>query len=109
MRDGFGPGASYVASAVLKKRDPREVTGFSHPVCGAFIMPRLEALLDCGAFHPHMLRHGCGFALANAGHDPRLAGLAWAQEHPAHSPLHGAGAGSVQEFLEVTMATPANS
>ena len=22
--------------------------------------------------HPHMLRHGCGFALANAGHDTRL-------------------------------------
>jgi hypothetical protein len=23
------------------------------------------------AFHPHMLRHGCGYALANAGHDTR--------------------------------------
>jgi site-specific recombinase XerD len=23
------------------------------------------------AIHPHMLRHGCGFALANAGHDTR--------------------------------------
>ena len=23
------------------------------------------------AVHPHMLRHGCGFALANAGHDTR--------------------------------------
>jgi integrase len=22
-------------------------------------------------FHPHMLRHGCGYALANAGHDTR--------------------------------------
>jgi type 1 fimbriae regulatory protein FimE len=21
------------------------------------------------AVHPHMLRHGCGYALANAGHD----------------------------------------
>jgi site-specific recombinase XerD len=21
--------------------------------------------------HPHMLRHGCGYALANAGHDTR--------------------------------------
>jgi type 1 fimbriae regulatory protein FimE len=21
--------------------------------------------------HPHMLRHGCGYALANAGHDIR--------------------------------------
>ena len=23
------------------------------------------------AIHPHMLRHGCGYALANAGHDTR--------------------------------------
>jgi type 1 fimbriae regulatory protein FimB/type 1 fimbriae regulatory protein FimE len=23
------------------------------------------------AIHPHMLRHACGFALANAGHDTR--------------------------------------
>src|SRR5262245_32657821 len=22
-------------------------------------------------FHPHMMRHGCGYALANAGHDTR--------------------------------------
>jgi hypothetical protein len=22
--------------------------------------------------HPHMLRHGCGYALANAGHDTRV-------------------------------------
>ena len=26
--------------------------------------------------HPHMLRHGCGYALANAGHDTRAIG-AW--------------------------------
>ena len=25
--------------------------------------------------HPHMLRHVCGFALANAGHDTRAASL----------------------------------
>jgi site-specific recombinase XerD len=24
-----------------------------------------------GTIHPHMLRHGCGYALANAGHDTR--------------------------------------
>ena len=29
-----------------------------------------EAGLDFKA-HPHMLRHACGFALANAGHDTR--------------------------------------
>jgi integrase len=41
--------------------------------------------------HPHMLRHGCGYALANAG----AAGVARPQEHPAHGALHRAGAGQV--------------
>jgi type 1 fimbriae regulatory protein FimE len=26
--------------------------------------------------HPHMLRHGCGYALANAGHDTHYTELA---------------------------------
>ena len=26
---------------------------------------------DAIPIHPHMLRHGCGYALANAGHDTR--------------------------------------
>jgi Phage integrase family len=34
--------------------------------------------------HPHMLRHGCSYALAN------VTSLSWAQEHPAHGALHGA-------------------
>src|SRR5262249_24312914 len=47
-----------------------------------------------------MLRHACGFALANAGHDtPRAAELPQPQEHPAHGALHGAGVNAVQEFL----------
>ena len=45
--------------------------------------------------HPHMLRHGCGYALANAGHDTRAsAGLAGAQKHPAYCALHRARTGS---------------
>jgi hypothetical protein len=28
------------------------------------------------------LRHGCGYALANAGHDTRAL-QAWSQKHPA--------------------------
>jgi site-specific recombinase XerD len=30
-----------------------------------------ETSLAVGPIHPHMLRHGCGYALANAGHDTR--------------------------------------
>ena len=47
--------------------------------------------------HPHMLRHACGFALANQGHDTRA--LRAYLEHPAHRALHRAGAGSVQGVL----------
>src|SRR5262245_5235938 len=44
--------------------------------------------------HPHMLRHGCGYALANAGHDTGAL-QAWLghKKHPAHRALHRAGAG----------------
>ena len=41
--------------------------------------------------HPHMLRHGCGYALTNAGHDTR----ALPQKHPAHGALHRTCAGSI--------------
>ena len=58
--------------------------------------------------HPHMLRHGCGYALANAGHDTRAL-QAWLghkniqhtvrytepQKHPTHRSVHRAGTGSV--------------
>ena len=51
--------------------------------------------------HPHMLRHACGFALANKGHDTRaLQAYLGPQEHPAHREVHRAVAGSVQGFLE---------
>ena len=32
---------------------------------GKLVSPRL------GSAHPHMLRHACGYALANKGHDTR--------------------------------------
>jgi integrase len=47
--------------------------------------------------HPHMLRHGCGYALANAGHDTRAI-QAW-MGHTAHGAVHRACAGSLQELL----------
>ena len=35
--------------------------------------------------HPHMLRHACGFALANKGHDTRsLQGVPGPQKHPTY-------------------------
>jgi integrase len=46
--------------------------------------------------HPHMLRHACGFALANRGHDTRaLQAYLRAQEYPAHRPLYGVVANAV--------------
>ena len=49
--------------------------------------------------HPHMLRHRCRYALANAGHDTRAIQAGWAQEYPAHGAVCGAGARSVQGLL----------
>lgn len=34
--------------------------------------------------HPHMLRHSCGFALANMGIDTRLIELSWASQYSTY-------------------------
>jgi len=39
--------------------------------------------------HPHMLRHACGYALANRGHDTNgAAGVPRPSEHSTHSAVH---------------------
>jgi site-specific recombinase XerC len=57
-----------------------------------------EAGRDAGLPLPvdiHMLRHNCGYKLANDGH----SALPRAQEPEPHGALHGAGAGSVPGIL----------
>jgi type 1 fimbriae regulatory protein FimE len=34
-------------------------------------LPRISAFALAMCVHPHMLRHACGFKLANDGHDTR--------------------------------------
>ena len=38
--------------------------------------------------HPHMLRHACGFALANAGHDTRALQLWLGHKNIQHTVLY---------------------
>ena len=58
--------------------------------------------------HPHMLRHACGFALANNGSRYSVAaGLSGPQEHPAHGALHRTVAGPFQGFLARLIGPPA--
>ena len=53
--------------------------------------------------HPHMLRHGCGFALANAGHDTRALQAWLGHKSIQHTVRYTELApGEVQGFLEVT-------
>jgi integrase len=55
------------------------------------------------AVHPHMLRHACGYKLANDGVDtPSLRHLPRPQKHCAHRPLHRAGAGEAARERRVT-------
>ena len=50
--------------------------------------------------HPHMLRHACGYHLANRGRRYSVpAGLSRASKHPAYRALHRAGADPLQELL----------
>jgi poly(3-hydroxybutyrate) depolymerase len=53
--------------------------------CASNVQQAFEAMFTAKmAFpvHPHMLRHGCGYALANAGHDTRAL-QAWLSATPA--------------------------
>ena len=55
--------------------------------------------------HPHMLRHACGYALANKGHDTSgNPGLAGAPVDHQHRGLHGAGAEQIQGLLAGVIA-----
>jgi hypothetical protein len=56
--------------------------------------------------HPHMLRHACGYALANAGHDTRSLQAWLGHKNIQHGPLHRACAGPVQELLEGLTGVP---
>jgi integrase len=52
--------------------------------------------------HAHMLRHACGYALANAGHDTRrIQDWLGHRSIPAHDALHAAERGAVQGLLAV--------
>ena len=58
------PPSSFVF--VTERGAPFTVAGFAR------MMERAGTAADIGLkVHPHMLRHACGFALANAGHDTR--------------------------------------
>ena len=52
-----------------------------------------------GALHPHMLRHSCGFYLANQGYDLSST-LYKMREYPGTSPLCCKMAGSTQTILQ---------
>ena len=52
--------------------------------------------------HPHMLRHSCGYYLANTGVDPAHdAGLSRASRSETHGALHARGRPAVRGVVEV--------
>src|SRR5262245_7563841 len=59
-----GPKSAYVF--VSERGDPFSTAGFARMVERAGVEAKLAFKT-----HPHMLRHACGYALANKGHDTR--------------------------------------
>ena len=79
------PNEAYVF--ITERGGPMSTIGFHH------LIQRLgKAAKMFFSLHPHMLRHACGYKLANDGHDTR------ALQH-AHGVLYRAHARSVQELL----------
>ena len=50
-----------------------------------YIVARAGKQAKLGHIHPHMLRHSCGFALANKGHDLRLIQDYLGHRDPRHT------------------------
>jgi integrase len=56
----------------LGRTSPRRQGGDGSPKAFHALFGRIGARAKMPfPIHPHMLRHGCGYALANAGHDTR--------------------------------------
>ena len=78
----------------LRREGPNEAYVFHHLIQRLGKAARMPFPL-----HPHMLRHACGYKLANDGHDTRALQHYRPQEHPAHRPLHRAFARQVPRLL----------
>src|SRR5262249_14728056 len=81
---------------VSERGAPLSVAGYQRMVARSGETARFVFLV-----HSHMLRHSCGYKLANDGQDhARDPALSRAPIDRLHGALHGIGAGSVQEVLE---------
>ena len=75
---------------VLERDAPLSAPGFSR------IIERAAIAADLGTkAHAHMLRHACGYKLANDGHDTRDPGLSRSPQHSEYDALYGLGAAAV--------------
>jgi integrase len=75
---------------VSERGAPPSAPGFSR------IIERAAIAADLGIkAHAHMLRHACGYKLANDGHDTRDPGLSRSPQHSEYDALYGLGAAAV--------------
>ena len=61
--------------------------------------------------HAHMLRHACGYKLANDGHDTRaIQAVSRPPQHSKHDALYRVGAAAVQGILSrlIDVGRPSN-
>ncbi len=108
---GVAPASAKAGAQVAVRIHPRACRAVRHGrLCSACGAAGAAARLGFKA-HPHMLRHACGFALANKGCDTRaLQSLPWPQDHPAHSAIHRVIYPAVQGLLAMSEARrPANA
>jgi integrase len=81
---------------VSERSAPLSAPGFSR------MIERAAITADLGIkAHAHMLRHACGYKLANDGHDTRA--IQRASQHPEYDALYRAGAAAVQGILSRLM------
>ena len=86
------PNEAYVF--ITERGGPMSTIGFHHLIQRLGKAARMPFPL-----HPHMLRHACGYKLANDGHDTRALQHYLGHKNPAHRPIHRAFTRQVPRLL----------
>ncbi len=69
---GFASGETQSDASVESGPEPQKSVTSTGIICSHRTLERAADAVGLKIkVHPHMLRHACGFALANAGHDTR--------------------------------------
>ena len=101
--EGPGPSLETISRCPWQRRRtlalPLRTAGQAYPAAINYLLLEIGHRAGLGRVHPHMLRHACGYALADKGTDFRLMQDYRPQEPPAYSTLHTHQPGALRQDM----------